>query len=69
MITTQVSKNPKMVIIRHDDGIQQTPIQCQHMWIIIGLAGCGKSTVAEQVARDMGLPFIEGDSVCLKTYQ
>ena len=36
----------------------------RHMWIIIGAAGCGKSTVAQHLAQNLSLPYIEGDKVC-----
>jgi len=32
-----------------------------HIWLITGPAGCGKSTVAQYIARAMNLPFLEGD--------
>ncbi|EMR89021.1 hypothetical protein ACHAPC_007808 [Botrytis cinerea] len=32
-----------------------------HIWLITGPAGCGKSTVAQYVAKAMNLPYIEGD--------
>ena len=35
----------------------------RHMWIITGPAGCGKSTVAEYLAKELSIPFIEGDDV------
>jgi len=34
-----------------------------HIWLVTGPAGCGKSTVAEHIAKAMKLPFIEGDNV------
>lgn len=33
----------------------------RHMWIITGPAGCGKSTVAQYVAKELSIPYIEGD--------
>ncbi|KAI9730514.1 MAG: hypothetical protein M1834_005755 [Cirrosporium novae-zelandiae] len=33
----------------------------QHIWIITGPAGSGKSTVAQYLATELGLPYIEGD--------
>ncbi|KAL8746168.1 MAG: hypothetical protein Q9190_001779 [Brigantiaea leucoxantha] len=33
----------------------------RHMWIITGPAGCGKSTVAQYLAKELSLPYIEGD--------
>jgi hypothetical protein len=34
-----------------------------HIWLITGPAGCGKSTVAQFIAKTMNLPYIEGDEV------
>lgn len=39
------------------------PDKHHHIWLITGPAGCGKSTVAQFVARALNLPFIEGDEV------
>jgi len=38
-----------------------------HMWIITGPAGCGKSSVAEYLAKELSLPYIEGDDVSIRT--
>ena len=35
----------------------------RHIWIITGPAGCGKSTVAQYLAKELSLPYIEGDDV------
>ncbi|RDW85790.1 gluconokinase [Coleophoma crateriformis] len=32
-----------------------------HIWLITGPAGCGKSTVAQYIAKALNLPYIEGD--------
>lgn len=37
----------------------------RHIWLITGPAGCGKSTVAEYIAKSLKLPFLEGDNVSL----
>ncbi|KAL2002696.1 hypothetical protein VTN02DRAFT_6179 [Thermoascus thermophilus] len=37
------------------------PRELQHIWIITGPAGCGKTTVAKGLQAELGLPFIEGD--------
>ena len=34
------------------------------MWIITGPAGCGKSTIAQYLAKELSIPYIEGDDVC-----
>jgi gluconokinase len=36
----------------------------RHIWLITGPAGCGKTTVAEYIAKSLKLPFLEGDNVC-----
>lgn len=36
----------------------------RHIWIITGPAGCGKSTIAQHLAQQLSLPYIEGDEVC-----
>lgn len=40
----------------------------RHMWIITGPAGCGKSTVAQYVAKELSIPYIEGDDVSGPTH-
>lgn len=35
----------------------------QHIWIVTGPAGCGKTTVAQELAKELSLPYIEGDDV------
>jgi len=36
-----------------------------HIWMVIGPAGCGKSTIGKYVADTLDLPFLEGDEVSL----
>ncbi|XWW92602.1 hypothetical protein V2A60_000527 [Cordyceps javanica] len=36
--------------------------QHNHIWLVTGPAGCGKTTVAEHIAETNGMPYIEGDS-------
>ena len=40
-----------------------TPPSNRHIWIITGPAGCGKSSVAKHLAKQLSLPYIEGDDV------
>jgi predicted AAA+ superfamily ATPase len=42
--------------------IAQTP-HIEHIWIITGPAGCGKTTVAQYLAKELSLPYVEGDDV------
>ncbi|KAL2178539.1 P-loop containing nucleoside triphosphate hydrolase protein [Thermothelomyces heterothallicus CBS 202.75] len=39
----------------------ESPAKNQHIWLVTGPAGCGKSTVAKHIADSLHLPFIEGD--------
>jgi Cytidylate kinase len=39
------------------------PGPLQHIWIITGPAGSGKSTVAKGLQEELQLPFLEGDDV------
>jgi gluconokinase len=41
----------------------------QHIWLVTGPAGCGKSTVAKHLADTLQMPFIEGDEVCFPAHQ
>jgi gluconokinase len=40
--------------------VKETP-PLRHIWIITGPSGCGKSTIAQFIARELQLPYIEGD--------
>jgi hypothetical protein len=40
-----------------------SPAKQQHIWLVTGPAGCGKSTVAKHIANALQFPFIEGDEV------
>ncbi|RVX73193.1 hypothetical protein B0A52_02320 [Exophiala mesophila] len=35
--------------------------QVEHIWIVTGPAGCGKTTVASFLAEQLDVPYIEGD--------
>ncbi|KAJ5505746.1 hypothetical protein LT330_001614 [Penicillium expansum] len=37
------------------------PTELQHIWIVTGPAGCGKSTVGNVLRTELGIPFLEGD--------
>ncbi|PYH99109.1 carbohydrate kinase [Aspergillus ellipticus CBS 707.79] len=37
------------------------PDQIQHIWVVTGPAGCGKSTVGKAIQQALGIPFLEGD--------
>ncbi|GLA97326.1 hypothetical protein AtubIFM57143_004816 [Aspergillus tubingensis] len=35
--------------------------QLQHIWVVTGPAGCGKTTICEYLRHSLGVPFLEGD--------
>lgn len=37
------------------------PAKQQHIWVVTGPAGCGKSTVGNVLRKELGIPFLEGD--------
>jgi gluconokinase len=41
----------------------QQPVMCALRLVIMGVSGCGKSTVGEGLAKALQLPFLEGDSL------
>ncbi|KAJ5892505.1 gluconokinase [Penicillium tannophilum] len=43
----------------HSRSNQVSPIQ--HIWVVTGPAGCGKSTVGQAIRQKLNLPFLEGD--------
>ena len=45
------------------NGNMQPPDQHRHIWIVTGPAGCGKTTVAQYLAKELSIPYIEGDDV------
>ncbi|KAL9617728.1 MAG: hypothetical protein Q9160_007502 [Pyrenula sp. 1 TL-2023] len=45
------------------NGTTQLKEQSENIWVVAGPAGCGKSTVAQHIAKELSLPYIEGDDV------
>jgi gluconokinase len=43
------------------NGALSYPPHIEHIWIITGPAGCGKTTVAKYLAKELSLPYVEGD--------
>jgi gluconokinase len=43
------------------NGFTAHPPHIEHIWIITGPAGCGKTTVAQYLAKELQLPYVEGD--------
>ncbi|KAJ5823319.1 Shikimate kinase [Penicillium robsamsonii] len=43
------------------NGAASKPTQMQHIWVVTGPAGCGKSTVGNVLRTELGIPFLEGD--------
>lgn len=38
------------------------PPHVARRWVVMGVSGCGKSTVGASLARLLGVPFVEGDA-------
>jgi len=51
----------QMRALQQAQQLQLQQLHHRHMWIITGPAGCGKSSVAEYLAKELSLPYIEGD--------
>lgn len=45
------------------NGALQPQHHNRHIWIITGPAGCGKTTVTQHLAKELSIPYIEGDDV------
>jgi deoxyadenosine/deoxycytidine kinase len=43
--------------------IPPPPSEHQHIWVITGPAGCGKTSVAEHLHQTYKMPYLEGDTV------
>lgn len=41
----------------------EPPEDMEHIWLVTGPAGCGKTTVAEYLSKKLSLPYVEGDDV------
>ena len=39
------------------------PDHFEHIFLVTGPAGCGKTTVAQYLAEQMKAPYVEGDDV------
>lgn len=35
----------------------------KHRIVVMGVSGCGKTTIGDLVARELGVPFLDGDSL------
>ncbi|WP_309108075.1 gluconokinase [Arthrobacter sp.] len=39
------------------------PVACSSGIVVMGVCGCGKTTIGNLVARQLGMPFLDGDSL------
>jgi len=60
-IPNSASSNNTLTNGTRSSNNSQPKTEHSHIWLITGPAGCGKSTVAQFLAKSMNLPFIEGD--------
>lgn len=61
--TPNVATNPSAIHLIGKVHSVPRDRQLRHIWIITGPAGCGKSTVAQFLAKRLNLLYIEGDDV------
>jgi len=45
------------------EAVEEVRREIKRLWVCTGPAGCGKTTVAEHLAEQLQLPYIEGDNV------
>ncbi|EAW10634.1 gluconokinase [Aspergillus clavatus NRRL 1] len=57
-VTKSSLSHHKAVAMRADTSKAE---DIQHIWIVTGPAGCGKSTIGRALEKKLGLPFLEGD--------
>lgn len=57
--TSNHSALPRVKMQSDSDHIEHI----EHIWIVTGPAGCGKTTVASFLAEQLNAPYIEGDDV------
>lgn len=43
-----------------------SPDHYEHIFLVTGPAGCGKTTVAQYLAKQLNAPYVEGDDVSSK---
>ena len=44
-------------------GHATSPDHYEHIFLVTGPAGCGKTTVAQYLAKQLNAPYVEGDDV------
>ena len=44
-------------------GDKEPLMSTNHRIIVMGVSGCGKTTIGDLVARELGVPFLDGDSL------
>lgn len=51
------------IVAKSSNGNEAVPQGQGHIWVILGPAGCGKTTVATHLSEELSLPYLEGDKV------
>jgi len=44
-------------------GEREPGMGSRHRIVVMGVSGCGKTTIGALVARELGVPFLDGDSI------
>ena len=45
------------------------PDHFEHIFLVTGPAGCGKTTVAQYLAKQLNAPYVEGDDVSVADFR
>ena len=53
------ANKPSKDVVNHGTA----PDHFEHIFLVTGPAGCGKTTVAQHLAEQISAPYIEGDDV------
>src|SRR2546430_17191065 len=63
MSATRISASVIDYILNPTDTFTQTPVRSGfHLYVVMGVAGSGKSTIGAALARALGVDFVEGDA-------
>lgn len=60
--TTAVPMSSNTINAAPKNAPRASEVQSHHIWLVTGPSGSGKSTVAQKIAQELKLPYIEGDN-------
>lgn len=60
-----VTSNTNTPATQQQTNLPSVSSETQHIWVVTGPAGCGKSTVGRVIQEELQVPFLEGDDVSI----